>query len=420
VDATQAHRAQPALDSMTEIAVTNQVLERTATGTLERSLPAIVDRLARATGSGLDPERRREVDDQLRRIARSTVGVLASPSARSDQAGRLLGLETEGLSPEGAEFETARHFVRLAAAATARAHPRQSMPTKETEVNYEYEMGSANGAEAEGGIYGEADMYLEAEPSGEAELYGEADAYGEGELYVEAEPGEMYEADGLGEAEYYEAEPYAEAEYYEAEPYAEAEYYEADQFAEAGGDYESYGETEAEVGEEYEVALATELLGVQTEAELDQFIGKVLRSARKLAASPAGRALGAALRDAAKRVLPVAGAAIGTYVAPGIGGSIGSKLAADLAASFEGEMEGEAVDPEVADLELARRYVRVANHAGRNLRVTARGVPPQLAAQRALARAVRQSRAPGRSQARRRHRTGRWVRHRNLIIVIGA
>jgi hypothetical protein len=44
-----------------------------------------------------------------------------------------------------------------------------------------------------------------------------------------------------------------------------------------------------------------------------------------------------------------------------------------------------------------------------------------VAAQRALARAVRQSSGlPYYHRHHRRHRTGRWVRRGNVIVVIGA
>jgi hypothetical protein len=224
-------------------------------------------------------------------------------------------------------------------------------------------------------------------------MYGETAPYGEAETYGEAGPQLQLEIPT--------PEAYAEA------PYGEA--YEA----------EMYGEAEAPLAEEMEVELASELLGIQSEAELDEFLGRLLRGARRFIASPAGQVLGSALRNAAKRLLPMAGAAIGTFVAPGVGSAIGSKLASDLARSFEGETQGPG--GEVANLELARRYVRVASHAGRNLPAMPPSLPPGVAAQRALARAVRQSSGPPyHHRHRRRHRTGRWVRRGNVIVVIGA
>ena len=77
--------------------------------------------------------------------------------------------------------------------------------------------------------------------------------------------------------------------------------------------------------DEYE--LATELLGVSSEEELDQFLGGLIKrvagAAGKFIRSPVGKAIGGALKGVAKKALPLAGSALGGA----IGGPLGAKTA---------------------------------------------------------------------------------------------
>jgi hypothetical protein len=158
------------------------------------------------------------------------------------------------------------------------------------------------------------------------------------------------------------------------------------------------GEVSSPLNEAQEIELASELLGVTSEQELEQFLGglfnKVARGVSNFAKSSAGRALGGVLKGIAKKALPMVGGALGSMVAPGIGTALGSKLGSMASGLFEFEFE--ALPAEQAELEVARRYVRLASTAARQL-ATARpraGLVPLRIARAAVARAAR-TEAPG-------------------------
>lgn len=156
-------------------------------------------------------------------------------------------------------------------------------------------------------------------------------------------------------------------------------------YQEAEGEYNEYGETEygnemsgeyqGEAGysnnelnqEAYETELATELLEVSNEAELDQFLGKLVRraagAAKSFANSAAGQAIGGILKSAAKQALPIAAGALGTAIGGPAGGAIGSKLGSMASNLFELELEG--LSNEDKEFELSRAYIRFANDAVR-------------------------------------------------------
>lgn len=134
--------------------------------------------------------------------------------------------------------------------------------------------------------------------------------------------------------------------------------------------YEMDGEithNEGTFNEITEMELASELLSIQSEAELDQFFGKLFKKAvgavKNFAKSGTGRALGGMLKGLAKKALPVAGAALGSFVAPGIGTSIGSSLGTAAGNLFELELEG--LSAEDREFETARAFVRFAGNSAR-------------------------------------------------------
>src|SRR5437660_717781 len=113
-----------------------------------------------------------------------------------------------------------------------------------------------------------------------------------------------------------------------------------------------WGETEwsgeAEVFSEAEVTeLSGELLGITNEAELDRFLGDVIRKAGqalgKVVRSPIGQAVGGWLKGAAKSALPLAGGALGGLVGGPLSAKIGSGLASAAGSAFgiEAEMSQE-------------------------------------------------------------------------------
>jgi hypothetical protein len=120
-------------------------------------------------------------------------------------------------------------------------------------------------------------------------------------------------------------------------------------------------------GEALELELASELLEVTNEQELDHFLGglisKVGKGIGSFVHSPIGQALGGVLKDAAKKALPIAGSALGSVVGGPVGGMIGGKLASAAGNMFGLELEG--LSPEDREFEEARGFVRLASEATR-------------------------------------------------------
>jgi hypothetical protein len=185
-----------------------------------------------------------------------------------------------------------------------------------------------------------------------------------------------------------------------------------------------------------ELELASELLEVAGEQELEQFLGDLLASAASAAGrfveSPTGQALGGILKDAARRALPVLGQAVGDYAAPGRGGDWGRRAGAAASQLFELELEG--LSNEDKEFELSRRYVQWARSAARTAaNASARvAAPPQTIARAAAVQAARRY-APGLLSlidpangdpavslaGARAHSplSGRWIRRGRYVVV---
>ena len=193
---------------------------------------------------------------------------------------------------------------------------------------------------------------------------------------------------------------------------------------------ELYGEvfSEEEVSE-----LAAELLSVSSEAELEHFLGDLIKKAGKavgkFASSGLGKSLGGVLKSVAKTALPLAGSALGNMVLPGLGGAIGSKLASGAGSMLGLELEG--LSQEDQEFEAAKQVVRLAGDATKNA-LSAPSSNPVATARGAVTRAASKF-APGlvgQSPGRRGGAagatgatgaaSGRWVRRGNRIIVLGA
>jgi hypothetical protein len=208
----------------------------------------------------------------------------------------------------------------------------------------------------------------------------------------------------------------------EVEPEVDA--YEAVPF-----DQEDYGTGEAEVvfDEGMEMELADELLTVASEAELDQFLGNLIRRAGstlgRFVRSPVGQALGGILKGAARRALPIVGGALGGAIGGPAGGAMGSRLASAAGQVFGLELEG--LSPEDQEFEVARRFVRFAGSAVRRAAAAPRNLPA-LAAARSAATAAARRHAPGllRIGIPRSGpgggpvRMGRWIRRGRQIVII--
>jgi hypothetical protein len=239
-----------------------------------------------------------------------------------------------------------------------------------------------------------------------------------------------YEAPGYENT--YEA-PYQET--YEA-PYQET-YQETDEIygEQPFGEYQEgpYGEMngfgESAQGEEEELALTSELLGVQSEEEMDQFLGKLIRrvsrGAKGFFKSPLGRMIGGVLRKVAKTALPIAGKALGSVVGGPVGGMIGGQLAG-MAGQAMG-LELQEMSPPEADFAAARQFVRLATDMIRRAEQGQPNVPPAAAVRQAVQGAaqrfapgllspqlprLRVARAPG-------GRRGTWVRRGRTITLYG-
>lgn len=126
-----------------------------------------------------------------------------------------------------------------------------------------------------------------------------------------------------------------------------------------------------------EVDLAMELLSVSSEEELDQFLGKMFKSAWKgikkvgSVVGKIARPLGGVLKGLAKKALPFVGGALGSFIPiPGVGTALGSALGGALSQALEAEFGG--MDQEQQEFEMARRFVRIAGTAAQ---LAAQGAP---------------------------------------------
>lgn len=212
------------------------------------------------------------------------------------------------------------------------------------------------------------------------------------------------------------------------------------EFAQQEWSGESYGETYGETfGESYgetvlteadETELASELLEVTNEAELDRFLGKLLsRAARAVgsaARSPIGQAVGGVLKGVAKKALPLAGGALGGA----IGGPLGAQIGSGLASAAGGALglEGETLEQEDREFEGAKQFVRLGADTVKQAAVAPPAADPRAVAQNAAIAAANKhapgliggaARATPGAMAGMRGRTGRWMRRGNKIVLYG-
>lgn len=217
-------------------------------------------------------------------------------------------------------------------------------------------------------------------------------------------------------------------ETYESPGAFESAAYEAPGAYEQGPSYagETWGESTAYEEEGNELGLATELLEITSEEELDRFLGKLVSgavsAAKSFATSDAGRAVGRILRSSAKRALPQLGQAVGDYLAPGAGGKAGRQVGGWLSRQFESGLHLEGLSGEDRDLETARAFVRFANSTVQQAAATPATVPGTVAARQAATTAARQHLPGLLGPSRGGHpaASGRWVRRGRNIVILGA
>lgn len=341
-----------------------ELLEARSGSALNAALANLIVRATGRLGATVAPDLASALQGRLAQTAARALpcagcGPRDGVGQRVAAAGRLVGLELEGLSPEDKEFELAKNFVRLSAQLVRNA---VSVPglTSSPPRNQEPTMHDIDRTQME----------------------------------------------------------------YENEQF---EFGENEWSPEAGGSF-----SEAE-----EMELATELLSVANEGELDRFLGDLVsratRSIGSFARSPIGQAVGGVLKGVAKKALPLAGTAIGSYFGGPLGAKIGSGLAnaASNALGLEGEMAGED-----REFEGAKQFVRLAAQTATQAAAAAPNADPRAVAQQAAIAAAKAlapgllsgatsassqaASAPARASVGAAATTGRWLRRGNKIVIFGA
>lgn len=169
------------------------------------------------------------------------------------------------------------------------------------------------------------------------------------------------------------------------------------------------------LAEENEIDLASELLTVSSDQELDQFLGNIFK---KIKSSPIFKAAVPWFKKIAKKALPIAGKAIGAYFGGPVGAKLGGSLGQFATRLFEVDLEG--LSPDDRDMEIARRYVRFATAAADKLS----NIPPNRTNAAVIKQAIKdaaQTHAPGLVSRNGRNglQRGRWIRRGNRIILLG-
>jgi hypothetical protein len=185
---------------------------------------------------------------------------------------------------------------------------------------------------------------------------------------------------------------------------------------------QEFGEAmELPLSEAEEMELASELLEVSSEAELDHFLGglfkRVWRGVRKFAPQ-----LGGILKGVARTALPMLGTAVG--------GPLGGTVASAAGRIFGLELEG--LSGEDQEFEAARRFVRFACAAAKKAGQAPASADPtavaraaSTAAARAFAPGLLRNRAGAHSGAGMEpipsgsRRRGMWIRRGRRIVLLG-
>jgi hypothetical protein len=193
---------------------------------------------------------------------------------------------------------------------------------------------------------------------------------------------------------------------------------------------QSYSDNEGVFDETEEMDLASELLSVSDEAELEQFLGKLIkragRAAGRFVKSSAGQSLMGILKSAAKQALPM----VSTALAGPLGGAVANQLTSLASDKFGLELEG--MSPEDQEFEVARRYVRFAGAAagnaarqpgmnGRDAAVQAarRFAPGFLRANRGNGNVARSNSGGSYDMSYGNVRSGKWIRRGRKILLLG-
>jgi len=187
-------------------------------------------------------------------------------------------------------------------------------------------------------------------------------------------------------------------------------------------------ELESPFSEAEEMELAVELLEVTSEAELEQFLGKLVKKAWRGIKTIGSKVL----RPLVKTILPIAAGAVGTFFGGPAGGAIAGKLGSLVSKALEAETAG--VMPQDRDLEKCRQFVRMAGTAARAAALAPPDANPVAVAQKVLAQAAQRkltAGAPGAAPAASGRRcrcgqpgsctcgqSGRWIRRGRSIVIV--
>ena len=237
-----------------------------------------------------------------------------------------------------------------------------------------------------------------------------------------------------------QAEAEAEFEQFEQwEAEGEQDYLEAGEFEFEDAEYEAEGESlfcaDGEMCEAQETELALELLEVNSEEELEAFLGNLMQKAvqvgKGILATKDMQAVGGILKGAARKSLPHIGRAVGGYFGGKKWAKRGAGFATGVGKLFGLELEG--LSGEDQEFELAKGYVRFAGNTVRNMSSMAGSGNPLGAAKQAAAAAARVH-APGLLTVGKARtvggpsapmlpsssgQSGRWLRRGSKIILYG-
>jgi uncharacterized protein (DUF697 family) len=410
-----------------EIELASELLAVTSEQELDQFLGDLIRNVGRSVGSILHSPLGQAIGRGLKGVIKSALplaggalGTLAGGplgasigSGLASMAGQAFGLELEGLSHEDQEFEATKRYVRFASEAVktaASASPVSDPVTCAQAAIVTAAQRTAPGllrfvprafANSGGHVVW---PYPKSQPAHRNQTAAN--------IHMRSPEDAMHD---IGRVQ--------------LETDLEMENYEGEQF-------EWPGEAEAIFNEAEEMELASQLMEVSSEQELDQFLGDLIRRAGRALGgfvnSPAGQAIGGILKGAAKQILPHAAGALGTFVGGPLGAQIGSGLASMTSGEFG--MEAEAWNQEDREYEGAKQFVRVAADTVRSTLAEGPDVDPRVAAQAAIAQAAH-ARAPGllqsappsdmRSYAPYGTRSdggghsGRWKRSGNKIVLYG-
>lgn len=407
----------------TELEFAAELLSVTDEHELDQFLGNLIRKVARTAGSALRSPLGRAVGGILKGVLKKTLplagGALGTfaggplgaqiGSGLASMAGRALGLELEGLSHEDQEFEAARRFVRFASQAVKNAVAASQTNDPATAAR------AATAAAAQRFAPG---LLRSAVPT-------RARAGRNGSWVRPGSQRDHRQRPASGNHIQLAEDTMHNIDRTQLESDLEAENFEYEQF-------EWPGETESVFNEAEEAELASQLMEVSDEQELDQFLGALIRRAGRalggVVRSGAGQAIGGILKGAARQVLPHAAGALGTFIGGPLGTQIGSGLAS-VAGSALG-MESETWNQEDREFAGAKQFVRLAADTIKNAAAAGPGAEPRAAAQAAIAQAA-QTVAPGLLQSAAPYAmasrgggpvggaSGRWMRRGRKIILCG-